>query len=178
MPNKKNQIEVKRGSAEPVPMSGRAHPFATLRQEIDRLFEDFAWPGFRLPVLQRPAAIEPVWNLGDVWSLSPSVDLVEKKDGFCVTAELPGLEQKDIEVRLSDGMLTIQGEKSEEKTEDKQDYHLRERSYGSFQRSFRLPNGIDADKVDAKFENGVLVVNLPKTAESRAKERKIEVKAA
>ena len=93
-------------------------------------------------------------------------------------AELPGLTENQIEVKLANGILTIKGEKSSERVEDEDDYHLRERSFGSFQRSFRVPANVDADKIEAKFDKGVLKVSLPKTAAAIQEERKIDVKAA
>jgi HSP20 family protein len=155
----------------------RQSPFGALRHEIDRLFEDFDWPGFHLPFQGRGTALEPVRQWTDVWSMAPAMDLVERNGEYEVQAELPGLNLGDIDVKISEGVLTIKGEKSEEHVEDDEDYHLRERSYGQFQRSFRLPNGVDTDKVEARFDKGVLHVKLPKSAEAKGKERKIEVKA-
>jgi len=91
---------------------------------------------------------------------------------------LPGLDASNIDVKYADGRLTIKGEKKEEKEEKKKDYYLSERRYGSFQRSVNLPNGIETDKIEAKFKNGVLTVTLPKTAEAQKSEKKITVKAA
>jgi len=91
---------------------------------------------------------------------------------------LPGLEQKDVEVRLSNGTLIIKGEKREEKDERQKDYYMSERRYGTFMRSFRLPDTVDTDKIEARFANGVLTVRLPKSAEARQNEKKIEIKAA
>ena len=88
------------------------------------------------------------------------------------------MDEKNIELKVSDGMLSITGEKSEEKEEKKKDYYLSERSYGSFERSFRIPEGVDADKIEASFKNGVLTVTLPKKAEAQKPEKKIAVKAA
>ena len=153
-------------------------PFASLREEIDRLFNDFDWPDFRFAPRRGQAGFDPVRNWADLGSSLPAVDLVERDGSYELQAELPGLDPKDVEVKLSDGIMTIKGEKSASHVEDKDDFHLRERSYGAFQRSFRLPAGIDPDKVAATFDKGVLTVTLPKTAEAREKERKIEVKAA
>lgn len=177
--SKKTDVEVKREKAAPQPAEARHHnPFASLRHEIDRLFEDFAWPDFRFPLQRRLSSVEPVRHFSDVWATAPAMDLVERNGEFEVKAELPGMNIADIEVKLSDDMLTIKGEKTYEREEEDVDFHLRERSYGEFQRSFRLPGGIDTTKVEAKLENGVLSVRLPKTAEAKEKARKIEVKAA
>ena len=102
---------------------------------------------------------------------------MEKEKQYEITAELPGLNQSDVQVNLSNDVLTIKGEKKEEKQEKKEDYHLSERRYGSFQRSFRVPDDIDADKIEANFKSGVLSITLLKKAESLKKEQKIDVKA-
>jgi HSP20 family protein len=94
-----------------------------------------------------------------------------------VTAELPGMDEKNIEVKVSNGDLLIKGEKEEEKEEKKKDYYLQERHFGSFERRFRVPEGVDADKIEASFKKGVLTVTLPKTAEAQKAEKKIAVKA-
>jgi len=104
--------------------------------------------------------------------------MVEKEKDYEITAELPGMDEKNIQLKISNGMLTIGGEKSETKEEKKKDYFLSERRYGSFERSFRLPEGVEADKISAAVKKGVLTVTLPKTPEAQKPERKIEVKAA
>jgi HSP20 family protein len=103
------------------------------------------------------------------------VDIAEKDKGYEITAELPGMEESDIDVKYADGVLTIKGEKKEEKEEKKKDYYLSERRYGSFQRSFQVPENVAADKIDAKFANGVLTVRLPKSAEAQKNEKKIAI---
>ncbi|TIT27253.1 MAG: Hsp20/alpha crystallin family protein, partial [Mesorhizobium sp.] len=95
-----------------------------------------------------------------------------------ITVELPGIDEKNVEIKLANRILTLKGEKKEEKEEKDNDYYLSERRYGSFQRSFQLPEGVDADKIDATFAKGVLTVKLPKTAEAQKAEKKITVKAA
>jgi HSP20 family protein len=93
-----------------------------------------------------------------------------------IKAELPGLDEKNIEVKVANGVLSIKGEKQEEKEEKEKDYYRRERSFGSFERSFQLPDNIEADKIEANFKNGVLSVTLPKSAEAQQQAKKIEVK--
>ncbi len=178
MGQKKTNIEVKREKPAATPAAGmRSNPVAALRNEIDRLFEDFAGPDLWRPLQRQMGWVDPLrtWS---ALAVSPSMDLVERDGEYEVQAELPGLSNEDIEVKLSDDVLTIRGEKSAEHKEDNENFHLQERSYGSFQRSIGLPKGIDANKIEAKFEKGVLTVRLPKSAEAKAKERTITVKAA
>jgi HSP20 family protein len=105
------------------------------------------------------------------------VDMLDQKDEIVLRADLPGLEEKDIDVTVHDGSVTIRGERREETEEKKKDeYYYCERKYGAFSRTLPLPTGIDADKVKATFKRGVLEVHLPKAKEARG--RKIEVKAA
>ncbi len=106
------------------------------------------------------------------------MDLVEKDGEYEITAELPGADEKDIDIKVTNHVLTIKGEKSEKKEEKKKDYFLSERRYGSFQRSVQIPEGVDADKIEATFSKGILTVRLPKTAEAQKPEKTITVKAA
>jgi HSP20 family protein len=153
-------------------------PFESLRREVDRLFEDFD-RGFWTSPFRRPIfGIEPFWQREEAWGAAPSVDIVEKNNAYEVTAELPGMDEKNIEVKLVDGGLTIKGEKQEEKEEKKKNYYLHERQYGSFERCFTVPEGVDTNKIEATFKKGVLTVTLPKKPEAIKPEKKIEVKAA
>ena len=161
----------------PAPREEAWTPFEALRREVDRLFEDFRPMGWRLP-FGRPSAYEMAWPRTEMFRVAPAMDLVEKDGGYEITAELPGMDEKNVEVKLSNGNLTIRGEKKEEREEDKKDYHLSERRYGSFQRMFRVPEGVDAGRIEASFRNGVLTVTLPKSAEAKASEKKISVKPA
>lgn len=174
---KAKDIDVKQGEAAP-DEAARASPLSLLRTEIDRLFDDFSWPDFgfsagRDRAMAVPPALRSVFRAG-----APAMDLVERASEYEAQVELPGMAPGDIEIRMTDGTLVIKGEKTAEREEKDENYHLSERTYGAFQRAFRLPPGIDPDKVEAKFDNGVLKVRLPKTAEARDSERKIEVKAA
>ena len=130
-----------------------------LRREMDRLWEGFF--GERV--------FEPV----EKWS--PALDLAETKDNLVVTAELPGIDPKDISIDLSGDILTVRGEKKQEKEEKEENYHLIERRYGSFTRSIRLPVKIDEEKIKASYKNGVLKIVLPKSEEVKKKEIKIKV---
>ena len=153
-------------------------PLQTLRRQVDRLFEDFQRGYWHLPFSKTVFDVEPLWRGDFAFGAVPSVDIVEKDDTYKVSAELPGIAASNIDVKFSDGMLTISGEKQEDKEEKKKDYFLSERRYGSFKRSFRVAEGVDADKIEASFKNGVLTVTLPKTAEARKNTKTITVKAA
>jgi HSP20 family protein len=126
--------------------------------------------------LTEPVGVDlfPTESIG----FAPAMEIVENPTEFTLSAELPGLEKKDVEIALEDGMLTISGEKTEEKKEEKdKKVYLYERTYGSFQRSFTLPPEVDASKIAAEFEKGVLKVHLPKGAKAKTNGRKIEIKA-
>jgi HSP20 family protein len=154
-------------------------PFEGLRREIDRLFDDFDVGFWRSPFRRSIFDVEPVGSRKlSAWSAAPAVDVTEKENAFEVTAELPGLDEKNVEVKLVNGELTIKGEKKEEKEERKKDYHLSERYFGSFERSFALPDGVDTDKIEASFNKGVLIIKLPKKPEAIKPEKTIEVKTA
>ena len=154
------------------------HPFDTLRHEMNRLIDDFDRDFWRVPFRRSMFDVEPFWRRELAWGTTPAVDIVEKDNAYEVTAEVPGLDEKDIEIKLSNGNLTIKGEKQEEKEEKKKDYYLHERHFGSFERSFRVPESVDANKIEATFKKGVLTVSLPKKPEAQKPEKKIAVKAA
>jgi HSP20 family protein len=151
-------------------------PFASLRREVDRLFEDFDHGFWSAPFRRSAFDIEPFWQREFAFSGAPAIDIVEKDKAYEMTAELPGLDEKNIEVKLSNGDLMIKGEKKEDKEEKKKDYYLRERKFGFFERSFRLPEGVDPEKIEASFKKGVLTVTLPKRPEAQKPAKKIEVK--
>jgi HSP20 family protein len=155
-----------------------ARPFEGLRQEIDRMFDDFQRGYWRLPFGRTVFDAEPFWRGGISWNATPAVDIVEHEHGYRLTAELPGIEEKNVSVSFADGTLTIKGEKQEQKADKQKDYYVSERRYGSFQRSFRVPEGVDADKIEASFKHGLLTVNLPKSAQAQKTEKRIEVKGA
>lgn len=106
---------------------------------------------------------------------SPAIELIEKDDEFLLTAEVPGLSPENVDIDVEEDVLTIRGEKKEEWEEKKPRYHIWERSYGKFQRSFTLPRSVDPEKIEAEFKNGLLSVRLPKTMEAKA--RKVEIAA-
>jgi HSP20 family protein len=171
-------VKTEAKEAAPPAKSREWRPFESLRREIDRLFDESERGFWRHPLGGSMFDVEPFWRRPMIWGTAPAVDIAEKEKEYEVTAELPGLDESNIEVKLSNGTLTIKGEKKEEKEEKKKDYYLSERRFGSFQRSFQVPEGVDADKIEASFKKGLLTVTLPKTAEALKKEKKIAVKAS
>ncbi len=141
------------------------NPFALLRNEMDSLFDTF-YRGFEL---------EPFESR--IGTFAPHIDVSESDKEIKVSAELPGMDEKDIDVSLSDNMLTIKGEKKEEKEDKGKDYYRMERSYGSFSRTIALPSEVQADKVAATFKKGVLTVALPKSEKAIKSTQKVAIKA-
>src|SRR5262249_47916141 len=150
-------------------------PFESLRREVYRLFEDFD-RDLRRPLRRSAFDVEPFWRRQLKWGAAPAVDVIETDSAFELTADLPGIDEKNIGWKLAQGGLTIKGEKQEEKEEKQKDYYVHERHIGSFERHFALPEGVDTDKIEASFKNGVLNVRLPKTPEVIKPEKKIKVK--
>jgi len=140
--------------------------FGSLFREVQKTFEDFS-------------RRSPLSGFGSDM-LAPRIDIAESKDAIDLTAELPGVDEKDVDVTLADGVLTIRGAKKAERDEKDKDknWHVVERSYGSFSRTISLPFDPDSAKVEAKFDKGVLHVHLPKPAEMAKKQQKIEIKKA
>lgn len=138
-------------------------PFVAMQNEINRMFKDFGcgWPA-------RFADSE----------VSPRIDVAETDSALEVTAELPGIDEKDVDVMLRDDVLTIRGEKKSEREEKKTDYHLLERSFGSFARSIRLPFEADSEAVKANFAKGLLKVTIAKPPQVKEKTVKIPVRSA
>jgi len=153
-------------------------PFDSLRREVNRLFDDFDGGFWRRPLVSSLFDIAPFRRPDVTFASAPAVDVAETDKAYEITAELPGLDEKNVEVKVANGILTIKGEKQDEKEEKKKDYYMRERTFGSFQRSFELPDGVDSDKIEANFKKGVLSVTLPKSTEAQKAEKKIAVKAA
>lgn len=133
-----------------------------MRREMDRLWDSF-FEG------------KPSRKAEEVGEWLPSLDVSETKNDVVVKADLPGMDPKEIDISLADGILSIKGEKKQEKEEKEENYHLIERSYGSFFRSVRLPREVQSEKINASYKNGILKVTLPKSEEARKKEIKIKV---
>jgi len=156
-------------------------PFAFMRrfaEEMDRLFEDFGLEsGWHMPrflsrgreLLRREAGFVPAQ-----WS--PRVDVLEREGHFVVRADLPGLSKEDVKVEVSDNMLTIQGERKQEKKEEREGYCYSECSYGSFYRAIPLPEGAEPSKATAEFRKGVLEVAVPAPSRPEQKARRLEVR--
>ena len=142
-------------------------PFMSLHRQMNRLFDD----AFRGSTGQMPSS---QGQGGEGGMLMPHMDVSETDRELKICAELPGVAEKDIDVRLEDDVLVIRAEKKFERKDDKENYHFVERSYGTFQRAVRLPSPVDPDQVQASFENGVLTVSVPKS-EQQARSRRIQV---
>jgi HSP20 family protein len=154
------------GSYLPPMFTRGGEGLGSLFREIEKTFDDFS----------RRSPLSGYFGDG---ASAPKIDVSEGKDGLEVTAELPGVEEKDIDVTLSNDVLTIRGEKKSERDEADKDknWHMVERRYGLFSRSVTLPYQPDPDKVEAKFEKGVLRIRLPKPADMAKKEKKITISA-
>lgn len=147
----------------------------SFRNEFDRLFDRFS-PDLIWPNLPRAFGGRPFFSLGSPVSLpTPAMEVSEDADAYMLTAELPGMNEKEIEITLTNGTLTLTGQKRQEREQKDTNYYLSEREYGSFTRSFVLPDGIDLDKVSADFANGVLTITLPKKPEAKEASRKVDV---
>lgn len=147
----------------PATPAGRdADPFTAFRREMDRLFDDTF--GSRLPAMARGSMV------------MPRMDVDETDSDIVVTLELPGVDEKDVTIDLTGDLLTIKGEKKDEKEVKEDGRHVVERSYGSFTRALRLPYGMDATTVEAAIDKGVLTIRLPKPAEARQEPRRIEIR--
>ena len=169
-----NKVPVRTEKTPGSPQARRR--FEGIRREIGSLYEDFF--GGRSPSRRSLLSIARSRRAKVALGAIPVVDVTETAKAYEITSELPGeMDEKNVEVRFAGGVLTIKGEKQEEREEKKKGYYMRERSSGSFERTFRVPEGIDTDKIKASFRKGVLAVTLPKSAEALRAERKIAVKA-
>lgn len=169
--------EVKQAEAPPI-APREWWPFESLRREVERVFEEFYRGPWRLPFTRTAFDVGPVWPGEAIWGAAPAVDIIERDKDYVITAEMPGVPASNVEVHLSGERLRITGEKAEKAEEERKGVYISERRYGSFERTFRVPEGVNRNKIEASFLNGVLTVTLPKTAEAMKSERTIEVKAA
>jgi len=153
---------------EPAP-GRRLDLFDAMRADLDRVFDRFerGWPalsGLGLP------------RFGETGGLAAKLDVREEENRIVIEADLPGVAEKDVAVTFADGVLTIKGERKDEREEKKDNYHIAERSFGRFERSLRLPDGIDENAIEANFDQGVLKVVAPKRPEALKAEKRIEIK--
>ncbi len=144
--------------------------FSSLHREMNRIFDD-AFRGFGVPSQYRLGQSQ---GRSPMNMLQPDIDVSETEKEIKICADLPGVSEKDVDVMLDDNVLTIKAERKQERNEQKEDYHIVERNYGTFQRSLQLPSTVDPEQVQAKFEHGVLTVVLPKTEQGQ-RQRRIEV---
>lgn len=176
MADTEKQIPV---NAESGKSSGGLHPLEHLRRQIDHLFSDFNRKALHSPFSRNLFEHEPLWSRELFSQGMPAVDINDKGDLYEISAELPGMDEKDVQVKLGKGGLTIQGEKKEEKEDKKKDAYFSERYYGLFKRSFSLPEDVDADRIEASFKKGVLTLSLPKKPEAvAAGEKTIQIKSS
>ena len=169
----KNLMPWTKKSEEMMIPRGKDSPFGLIEREMSHLFEDFFEDfegGFGRGLLPRRGE--------GLLEETPRFEVSETDDEFCMKAELPGLDEKDIEVSMDGNELTVRGEKKREHDKKKRDYYVSEVSYGEFYRSVLLPEGVDREKVKATFKKGVLTVTLPKTEEGKTLHKKIDVIAA
>jgi len=163
-------------------------PFEEMRREAERMFDAFAPDAFladpfRAPMFAQLAALarrpmEGMWPFATPGTATPpAVDVAEKAEEYEITAELPGLEPADVDVKVAGGVLTIRAEKRDERERDETGYFFSERRYGTFARSFRLPEDIDRGAIGAVFAKGILTVRLPKVPAAREETRTIAVRA-
>ncbi len=139
-------------------------PLLNLQRDIDRMFDNFL-QGFNVPYSVRPAGINAM--------AAPRINITETRDAYQISAELPGVEEQDVDISLSGDVLTIKGERREEQESSERNYHRIESAYGAFQRSITLPEDADRDNINANFRNGILTIEVGKNAESQAETRKI-----
>lgn len=150
-----------------VPVNRGLNPVMEFQDEMNKLFANF-FGEMHLPAWfrDREAAV----------AINPAMDVVENDKEFKITAELPGMDAKDVQIHAAEGYVTIKGEKKQESKEERKGYFCQERSYGSFQRVVAMPDTADLDKAEAQFKNGVLTLSISKKPGALPKERKIEIK--
>jgi HSP20 family protein len=186
MATKSGSVAVKKNGGEEKTKEGLAPapywPTSALRGEFDRVLSRFFPEGWHPMSMGNLMEFDPFRALGSFETgrtlQSARADVSETDSEYEISIELPGIDEKDIELDVSEGMLTLNAEKREEREEKEKNYHLTERKYGKVRRSFRVPEGVDVAGIDAEFTKGVLRITLPKTMEAKAKQRKIPVKGS
>jgi HSP20 family protein len=144
------------------------NPVTSLRGELDRLFEDFFGDGFGAPITPALLATK---------DFAPVMDLKERDDAYVAELEMPGMKAEEFKVEVLEGVLSIRGERKQEKEEKTKRWHRTERLYGSFERRVALPNQVDAEKVDAAYKDGVLTVTVPKAPGAKPKTIQVRVQS-
>ncbi|WP_225772891.1 Hsp20/alpha crystallin family protein [Pseudomonas sp. Marseille-Q5115] len=150
------------------------HPFEHMRRQFEQLFHDFSGVPSLFPKGRR-FDDDPYWLSGAVKLQAPAVDIAETEKSYEISAEVPGVDQKQLSVKVINGILHLKGEKLEEHEDTSKNYHLTERRYGSFERAFTLPKSVDAEGIEATFKHGVLKVTLPKKAEAIQPEKSVTI---
>jgi len=138
--------------------------FISVQRDINRLFDNFLRSG------------SPVEETMATSYFAPAVDIAEQENEYVVKVELPGVAKDEVKISVESNILTIKGEKKQEKEEKNKNFHRVERSYGSFQRSFTLPSTVKNDKIDAVFNNGILTITMPKSEEAKPKQIEVKVR--
>lgn len=162
----KNKTPAKsEAKASAVPYRWPGDVFGEMHNRMNRMFEDF-WQDY------------PTVRTRGLPDVRMHVDVEEKPKEYVISAELPGMDEKDIDITVSEGVLTIKGEKKTEDERDENNVHISERSYGSFRRSFRLPPEVSNEKIVANFDKGVLTVSVPKAPEAESPVRKVKIKSS
>lgn len=159
--------EIRKGEVKGAVTPRYADPFAAMRAEVEHVFDSFLGRGL--------GGLPSSLRSGEGGIVIPSIDVRETDKEVTIEAELPGIDEKDVSVTINNGVLTLKGEKKSEREEKKDDYHLTERSFGSFQRSFQVAESVDPDKVVASFDKGVLKISMPKKPEAAHAEKQIPI---
>lgn len=175
--NESSEVSVKKKPESAPALSKRGWPtLEDLRHEVDRVFEEFRPQRYMSPFRHRFFDFEPFRRLEMATDASvPITDVKETAKAYKISVELPGVDPKDFEVTVTENMLRIRGEKKEERETEEEGYSISERSYGMFERSLMLPEGIKEDKISAKVSKGVLTVVLPKSPEARKKKKQKKI---
>lgn len=157
--------------AETAPAPARWEPFSSLYSDFARLIDQsvVGWPSAKAAFDGMPW----VWQ-----AAAPLADIIERDGEFILELDVPGIDENDIEVSLTDGYVTISGKSTAEKSEDKENFHLSERRHGAFTRAFTLPATVDPEKIAARYDKGVLKLIMPKNEDAKKRQRNIEIKAA
>lgn len=155
-------------------LTSSSHPvlrgWEEMHQEMDRIFDSFFGDAFgRAPLSTAVSSLSP---------MALQLDIAETDKAYVVTAELPGLEEKDVDITLTDGILTLKGEKQQEEEKEGKTFHRMERRYGSFKRVLQLPGDADENAISATMKNGILQIEIGKSAKAEPASRKIEIRKA